>query len=313
MNDIKIIEPIIIIGAPRSGTTLLFSILSSSHELWSLYRETHDIFEGSHNHPSKKNWTMGNKLDENDAPPELIRWIHSELKRKVINYQRIFPNMVSAIDKKRGAQKIFYILGQFSKIFKNKKIRIVEKTPKNCLRIPFINRIFPDALYIFITRDGRANVSALIEGWQTKGRFETYDLPVNLNIHGYEGKKWKFVLPPGWQKFVSGKVLAEVCAFQYISCNEEAIRSFKNIPNNRILKVKFEDLITEPIKTIKKICNFAKIKYEKGIKKCSENLPVVNITSRPSIDNDWQQKHREDIEKIIPLIKPTMEALGYQI
>jgi hypothetical protein len=40
----QIQAPIIIIGAPRSGTTLLFTILGSHPELFSLYEESRFIF-----------------------------------------------------------------------------------------------------------------------------------------------------------------------------------------------------------------------------------------------------------------------------
>ena len=41
---LKIKKPVIIIGCPRSGTSLLFRILSTSPYLWSLYRESNDIW-----------------------------------------------------------------------------------------------------------------------------------------------------------------------------------------------------------------------------------------------------------------------------
>jgi hypothetical protein len=38
-------RPVILVGAPRSGTTMLFQPLSSHPELWSLYRESHAILD----------------------------------------------------------------------------------------------------------------------------------------------------------------------------------------------------------------------------------------------------------------------------
>ena len=44
-------------------------------------------------------------------------------------------------------------------------LRFLEKTPKNVLRIPFIERIFPDALYVFLWRDPRGNLASIMEAW----------------------------------------------------------------------------------------------------------------------------------------------------
>ena len=39
--------------------------------------------------------------------------------------------------------------------------RICDKTPRNCLRIPFIRAVFPDAKIILITRDSRSVMSSM--------------------------------------------------------------------------------------------------------------------------------------------------------
>ena len=67
-----------------------------------------------------------------------------------------------------------------------KEYRLVEKTPKNCFRISFINKLFSDCKFIFLKRDGRSNINSLIEGWKSNGKYvRAKDLPVNLNISGY--------------------------------------------------------------------------------------------------------------------------------
>ncbi len=46
---------VMIIGCPRSGTTLLFNLLSEAPELWSIGYESKEIIERYHA-PSAKNW-----------------------------------------------------------------------------------------------------------------------------------------------------------------------------------------------------------------------------------------------------------------
>ena len=75
-------------------------------------------------------------------------------------------------------------------------IRFVEKTPNTCLKIPFLQRCFPGARFVFLHRDPRETIASLIEGWlegARSGRFVTYrDLPGGL-------PRWCFFLPPGWR------------------------------------------------------------------------------------------------------------------
>ena len=41
--------------------------------------------------------------------------------------------------------------------------RILEKTPKNAVRVSMLNELFPDALYIYLYRNPRENISSIID------------------------------------------------------------------------------------------------------------------------------------------------------
>ena len=69
-GQVRIEKPIIILGAPRSGTTLLFSIFSSHPDLWSLYGETEPLIQ-RYFHPEKFNWKRGEELVAGDAAGRL--------------------------------------------------------------------------------------------------------------------------------------------------------------------------------------------------------------------------------------------------
>ena len=57
------------------------------------------------------------------------------------------------------------------------RIRILEKTPKNALRVPFLARVFPQAHFVYLYRDVRETLASMIEAWNS-GRFVTYpELP----------------------------------------------------------------------------------------------------------------------------------------
>ena len=68
--------------------------------------------------------------------------------------------------------------------------RLLEKTPKNALRIPFLAHAFPDARFVYLYRDPRETVSSMLDAWRSE-RFVTYrDLP------GWEGPPWSLLLTP---------------------------------------------------------------------------------------------------------------------
>ena len=44
-------------------------------------------------------------------------------------------------------------------------LRLLEKTPKNALRIPFLAAAFPEARFIYLYRDPSVNLASIIEAW----------------------------------------------------------------------------------------------------------------------------------------------------
>ena len=75
------------------------------------------------------------------------------------------------------------------------------------MRIPFFERLFPDALFVFLWRDPRENLSSIIEAWKA-GRWVTYPA-----LKGFE-LPWSMLLPPGWEE-LRGKPLEEIAAAQW--------------------------------------------------------------------------------------------------
>src|SRR5262249_57173182 len=60
-------DPVIVLGAPRSGTSMLFETLARSSQLWSLTDESHEVLEGPY-HPRLRGWES-NVLAATDLDP----------------------------------------------------------------------------------------------------------------------------------------------------------------------------------------------------------------------------------------------------
>jgi len=154
--------------------------------------------------------------------------------------------------------------------------RLLEKTPENCLRLPFLLEIFPDARIIHLTRDGRSNISSA------------------------------FTLIPGWRELVASP-LEEVCARQWMACNEAVLAFCRNEGSGvPCLRVTYESLIDRFDEVLDEIAAFAGVELNPHPGGLSES----NIVSPPAREK-WRHLHGEEIRRIEPLIAPTMEWLGY--
>ena len=269
----KLDRPIFIIGAPRSGTSILFSVLRSSDHVAHWPGEAHEVWEADH-HPALTGWGS-NALDAADASPETVE---------------------------RIGREFFLVSGP------NK--RLIDKTPRNALCVPFVDRIFPDARFVFLIRDGRDNVNSLINAWRTP-RYRTYQLPEPHSIPGVDPRWWKFVLYPGWRDDTGGSV-EKVCARQWVSSNEHALDAFADLPRSRWTKVRYEELVERPDAAIARVLSFLELPHDAGVmsRAAALNRTPINVVTPPE-RGKWRKENPAEIEAVLPLLAPTMERLGY--
>jgi len=295
MIDLQIRKPVIIIGAPRSGTSLLLTVLSSSKELWSQYMETIDIWERFYRFSNIE--FKNDQLTESDLNPSNKEFLFDEFHKFTFNnyYLGSFLRQYGLKN-----EVLLDFIGQENLIFKSLFVhnyRIVEKSPKTCFRIPFINKLFPDCKFIFLKRDGRSNINSLIEGWKRSEKYRRKEV-----------KNWSFILPPGWEDYKERSV-EDIAAFQWAESNKAAMTSLNKIESKRKYILKYEDLIENPEKSIKEMANFIGIPPCSGLKKFSKKLPEVNYISKP--DKEKWKKNIDLIEKTYPVIEPVMKEMGY--
>ena len=100
---------------------------------------------------------------------------------------------------------------------------VVEKTPRNILRLPFVRAVFPEARVIHIVRDGR-------------------DVACSL-LPGIGGAKWRHLKPPSWQRLLAEHTGVVRCALVWNEVLEIALADLSDMPH---LQVRYEDLIAAP-------------------------------------------------------------------
>jgi len=116
---------------------------------------------------------------------------------------------------------------------RSQKRLVVEKTPRNVLRVPFLRAVFPEARFIHIVRDGR-------------------DVACSL-LPGIGGDDWSHLKPPSWRRLFSEYSGVRRCALAWRDVMAIALADLRAVPH---LQVYYEHLISDPRVTARAILNY---------------------------------------------------------
>ena len=281
-------RPIIIIGAPRSGTNMLRDVLTllPGVATWPCDEINYIWRHGNVRYPSDE-FTPGM------ARPEVCRYIRRQFDWVARRYH---ANTV------------------------------VEKTCANSLRVGFVDRVVPEAKYIFIRRDGLDAVGSAIKRWKAeldipylarKARFVPLtDMPY-YGVRFFWNRLYRLLSREKrlafWGPKLDGREvilqeysLEEVCAMQWKQCVERARADFFLILPDRVIEVGYEDFVRNPEDGLKRVLEFLGYEAEDGVIRKAA-APV----SPASIGRGLATLEDEKIERILPLIRSTQEKLGY--
>lgn len=291
MKNSKIINltPIILIGAPRSGTNIFRDTIATlpSVTTWPCDEINYIWRHGNINYPS------------DEFPVELATPVVKE-----------------------------YIHKKFEEVANSSNCEFVlEKTCANSLRVDFVNAVFPDSKIILIVRDGIDVVASIKKRWSSKFdilytskkvRFvpladipyyalkfmynRVYKLTSSENRLSY----WGPVLN-NMAEIHNNHTLLEICALQWKNCVDSAEDSLNRIDKNRWLKIKYEDFVINPDHVMNVIFDFLNIED-----KDPRQIGQMNIKSN-SVGRGRVELENSEIDIIKPIIINTMVRNGYRI
>ena len=195
--------------------------------------------------------------------------------------------------------------------------RFLDKTPESCLRIGYLDALFPDATFVFLRRRAAPTVSSLLEAWKARPRFVKYRLPETLDGLGpLSGSQWSFALVPGWRELRRAS-LEEICARQYVACNEAVLDAQSRIDGNhgdRWIDVRYEDLVSDPLAELRSLYAKLGLEFVPAAEAFASGLasnPSRTALGAPGAET-WQERATaEAIERILPLVADTERRLGY--
>jgi hypothetical protein len=247
-------KPVFIIGCPRSGTSV-----------------TADLFTA---HPHVANWSEAGEIWDPDTyydPQANHHWDAS---------------MVTKEDAAR-----LHAWFEYYRQPRGKQ-RFMNKHPRNSVRIGYIDRVFPDAFFIHVIRDGRAVVNSIVNKIQ-KDPFRQ-EIPFG-----------NFCKPPQWREFLRDDPV-EQAALQWREIVRFILDQRENL-ENRYYELRYEDLCRDPRGTLASVFSFVELlATEETMASLPQSLKNMNFKYRGQLST-------EQIDAINEVQGTLLRELGYRV
>ncbi len=279
-------DPIIVIGAARSGTKFIRDILGASQDLAAVPYDVNFI------------WRLGNEQSPHD---------------------QLQPNQIS----ESLVHTLHQRLARAARLKNNDARRMIEKTVSNTIRVPFVDRVFPNARYIHLLRDGRDVTESSLRQWTAPtdwsyllGKMAYFPL-TNLRyatwfvlnrLRGTRDENHIAIWGPrylGVEEDLSRDGVVAVCARQWRVCVEQACHDLDGIPASRVMTVRYEDLVADDA-VLASLCDFA------GIADADHVMDAYGARVLRDTSGKWRERMDAEAQQtMLEIVTPTLEELGY--
>ncbi len=236
--------PIFILGAPRSGTTLLYELLVNCYE-FSYFTNFANTFYNTPLTVSKfgaqfkRNW-YGNQesrfgtISGLGAPSEAGsiwgRWIPE------FNY-------LDENDAEERSKHLADLVRVIKALQLIQGAPFINKNVMHCVHIRFLDAVFPNCLFIDLRREKKANVRSIIRAREQKGG------PM-LDADG-----WWSVRPRNVESWCGLSIEEQACA-QVSLLHKNIDESFRAIGEDRRIMINYEDICLDPESILEKVRKF---------------------------------------------------------
>lgn len=257
-------RPIFIVSMPRSGSTLLFETLAQAPDLFTIGGESHRFIEGlAPFTPIAHGWES-NRLTEADGKHPAVDLLTSA-----------FYNYLKDRDRRPAGGRV----------------RMLEKTPKNSLRVPFLDAIWPDGIFIYLYRDPRQGLASMMRAWQS-GKFKTYS-----KLPGWTGLPWSLVLVPGWRELI-GAPLPQIVAHQWATATNLLLDDLERLPAGRLVALDYDELIRDPQRAMEALTPQLDLRWDRSL---SGQLPASRMTLTAPDPDKWRELE-DEIAAVWPVV-----------
>lgn len=251
-------RPVFIVSSPRAGSTLLFETLARLPGVVTIGDESHALIEGLPPlSPAAHGWAS-NRLAAANAAADVAAALRTRFLDTLHD---------------RDGHRVDGL----------SPVRMVEKTPKNALRVPFLRAVFPEARFLYLHRDPRQVVASMIDAWSS-GRFRTYPA-----LPGWSGPPWSLLLVPGWRA-LAGRPLEAIVGAQWATTVRVLLDDLADVPAERVLGIDYADLLADPRGTVARIADWAGFAVDDG---AGAELPLSRYTVSAPDAQKWRRREAE--------------------
>jgi uncharacterized protein (TIGR03032 family) len=230
-------RPIFVVAAPASGARVLAGALARSPAAWTVAPEedgTPAIDAMPAIRPGSRGWDS-DRLTASDAmDAEFAERLRARLGERL-----------------RGP-------GGEAPAADATGLRLLDATPANALRVPFLATIFPQSVFVYVYRDPRESLAGMIEGWESGAHVTQPDLP------GWEGPPWSHPLVPEWRN-LAGAGLPEICMHQWAMTTRILLGDLDRLPPDRWGVCDFGALRREPEDELRRVCEFTGLEWDEAL------------------------------------------------
>ncbi len=293
--------PLFIVGAPRSGTSLLYKLLC-------LHPEAAWISNWSRRAPAVPAVAALNRLARRPSPRRRSIWFGSDAanayvygRRRALR-ERLYPMPVEGepvyrhccigqgeVDKPAQDRQAACLRRTFAGLQRWSGGRVlVSKRIANNQRIPFLTAAFPNARFLHLIRDGRAVAYSLsrVDWWEDGVVWWYGDTPRRWRARG--GDPWELVATH-WVR-----ELASI---------EEGLAT---VAPDRRLELRYEALVGEPNGLLEQVARFAGLPVGAGWQ------AELNRLSYPNKDEAWRNHLTPEARQRVEAIqREELLRLGY--
>ena len=300
----KITNPIFFLGAPRSGTTIIFEAFAAHEDLswFSNYLSKHpkypvvsllsrltfsNYLQGSEKQISKQS-RLKNHLP---YPSECYSVWESCCGTKFL-FDFLKDQRADETEKQRLVKTISKVMQYHGK----KRFAAKITGPS---KIHYLDSIFPDAKFVHIIRDGRSVVNSLmnVNFWREGG--------------GYHKPWWNNGLTNRdieiYEKYQRSSLA--LAAVQWRRIIKIARDESEKIKNNRYCEIKYEDFMKEPHGLMQELFDFSGLDYSKKVEKYMDKRSNFKSQNYKFLES----MSKNEIDMLNDIMGNLMTDLGYSI
>lgn len=265
----EVVEPIVMVGTGRCGSTLLHRLMAQHDDVGWL-STWNEVF------PRATGLARFSNLYRLPFLSRRVR--HARFFPKPFENYRFWEAYLPGFSRRERPLTADDVPAEAIPEVRARAARILEAQERDRLlikvtgwaRMEYFDRIFPDARFVWLQRNGLSVVSS----WVQAGWLDVTSSP--------DSPDWQWGDVPGpyyrlWEELGGGALLSAALKIQLDL--DDIRRNAQRFPE-RTLEVTYEELIGDPKATLHEICDFAHLSWSHGLARAMENTRFVDRTDR---------------------------------